>query len=157
MVLLNRNILFGKCSKGLKWILDDLRKPNLMWVKIIFFLQSASLVTLYPYLSLHMRSLGFNMEDASIVNSAIPVADIFGPPLAGVLADKLGNFRIFMAIVTVLNGVSALFLLTVPQTDFIPNPINTRCCFNTTFNSRYVCVNTKVKLNMIHLQINCYS
>ena len=104
-----------------------------MWVKIIFFLQSASLVTLYPYLSLHMRSLGFDMEDAAIVNSIIPVVDIFGPPLAGVLADIMGNFRIFMAITTLLNGLSALFLLIViPEADFAdPNMIHPRCCFNT--------------------------
>jgi hypothetical protein len=28
--------------------------------------------------------------------------DIIGPPIAGYLADKLGNFRLFMAIVTFL-------------------------------------------------------
>ena len=127
-----------KLISGIKWILDDVRKPTLMWVKIIFFLQSASLVTLYPYLSLHMRSLGFNMEDAAIVNSIIPVVDIFGPPLAGVLADMMGNFRIFMAITTLLNGLSALFLLTVsPEADFRDaNMINPRCCLNATFHNK---------------------
>ena len=116
-------------------MMADLRKPELIWVKIIFFLQSASLVTLYPYISLHMRSLGFTMEDASIVNSIIPVADIFGPPLAGVLADKMGNFRIFMATMTFLNGASALFLLKVPKLDSAP--IITKCCFNSTDNVGY--------------------
>ena len=113
-------------------MLADFRKPDLIWVKIIFFLQSASLVTLYPYISLHMRSLGFNMEDASIVNSVIPVADILGPPLAGVLADRIGNFRIFMAMITFLNGVSALFLLTLPKLDSAP--MRMKCCFNSTEN-----------------------
>ena len=125
-----RSSVFLKLIKGLKWILADLRKPELIWVKIIFFLQSASLVTLYPYISLHMRSLGFSMEDASIVNSIIPVADILGPPLAGVLADKMGNFRIFMATMTFLNGVSALLLLTVSKLD--SDPTITKCCFNST-------------------------
>ena len=73
------------------------------------------------------------MEDAAIVNSVIPVVDIFGPPLAGVLADMMGNFRIFMAITTLLNGLSALFLLSVsPEADFAdPNIIHPRCCLNT--------------------------
>ena len=127
-----RRTFIKKCSQGLKWILDDVKNPNLIWVKVIFFLQSASLVSLYPYVSLHMRSIGFNMEDASIVNSVIPVVDIVGPPFAGILADTLGNFRIFMAIVTLLNGISALLLLTVQPVDFTPNPINTRCCYNST-------------------------
>ena len=49
------------------------------------------------------------------MNSVIPLADIFGPPLAGFLADKLGNFRLFMAILTLLNGASSLLLLFIPS------------------------------------------
>ena len=39
-----------KLKGGLKFLWKDLTKQHLLWVKIIFFLQSASLVTLYPYL-----------------------------------------------------------------------------------------------------------
>ena len=53
------------------------------------------------------------MRDASAVNTAIPLADVVGPPLAGLVADKLGNFRLFMALVTLLNGAASLGLLTV--------------------------------------------
>ncbi len=28
------------------------------------------------------------------MNAALPVADVFGPPAAGMLADKIGNFRL---------------------------------------------------------------
>lgn len=65
--------------------------------------------------TIHLKALGFTIEDASIVNSVIPGADIFGPPLAGFLADKLGNFRWFMAALTLLNGASSLLLLAVPS------------------------------------------
>lgn len=37
-------------KKGLDFVWKDMTKQHLIWVKIIFFLQSASLVTLYPYL-----------------------------------------------------------------------------------------------------------
>ena len=77
---------------------------------MIFFFQSGSLVVLYPYLVIHMRSLGLSVEEAgdrlarkqiiiiltlqvALVNGVIPVADIVGPPMAGFLADKIGNFR----------------------------------------------------------------
>jgi len=103
-----------KVKRGLRFLWKDLTKTHLLWVKIIFFLQSASLVTLYPYLTLHLKSLGYTIEDASVVNSVIPIADIFGPPLAGFLADKLGNFRLFMAVLTLLNGGSSLLLLVIP-------------------------------------------
>ncbi len=61
------------------------------------------------------RSLGFTAEDTAWVNSAIPIADVIGPPLAGVVADKIGNFRVFMAAVTFLNGAASLLLLAVPR------------------------------------------
>lgn len=101
------------CFQGSKWLWKDLKQPHLFWVKVIFMLQSASLVTLYPYLIVHLRSLGFTIEDASIVNTAVPLADIIAPPVAGLLADKLGNFRIFMVAITFLNGAASLLLLTV--------------------------------------------
>ncbi len=37
-------------SNGFGFVWKDLTKKHLLWVKIIFFLQSASLVALYPYL-----------------------------------------------------------------------------------------------------------
>ena len=83
----------------------------MLWIKLIFFFQSGSLVVLYPYLVIHMRSLGLSVEEGghkvarkhiciivltlqvALVNGVIPVADIVGPPMAGFLADKIGNFR----------------------------------------------------------------
>ena len=62
--------LCHKIRQGSQWLWKDLKQPHLLWVKIIFMLQSASLVTLYPYLIVHLRSLGFTIEDASIVNTA---------------------------------------------------------------------------------------
>ena len=107
-----KNLCF-KARKGVQWVWKDLKKPHLLWVKIVFMLQSASLVTLYPYLIVHLRSLGFTIEDASIVNTAVPLADIVAPPLAGLLADKIGNFRVFMAVITFVNGAASLLLLVV--------------------------------------------
>ena len=60
------------------WFCRDMRQPHLAWVKVVFFLQSASLVSLYPYLTIHMRSLGFTVEDTALVNTALPLADIIG-------------------------------------------------------------------------------
>ena len=38
-------------------------KTHLFWIKLIFFFQSGSLVVLYPYLVIHMRSLGLSVEE----------------------------------------------------------------------------------------------
>ena len=42
-------------GEGLQWFWRDMRKRHLLWVKVIFLFQSASLVSLYPYLTIHMR------------------------------------------------------------------------------------------------------
>ena len=84
--LLRQSLIFS-------WFWSDMMKTHLIWIKFIFFFQSGSLVVLYPYLVIHMRSLGLNVEEVALVNGVIPVADIIGPPLAGFVADKIGNFR----------------------------------------------------------------
>ena len=63
------------------------------------------------------RYLGFTVEDTAWVNSAVPVVDVVGPPIAGIVADKIGNFRIFMSAVTFLNGLASLLLLAVPTSE----------------------------------------
>ena len=37
-------------KRGLRFVWKDFKSCHLIWVKVAFFLQSASLVTLYPYL-----------------------------------------------------------------------------------------------------------
>lgn len=49
---------------------------------------------LYPYLTIHMRELGINVEETAIMSAVTPVVSIVMPPLAGMLADKMGNFRV---------------------------------------------------------------
>ena len=80
-----------KTLTGFQWFINDMKKGHLVWVKMIFFFQSASLVTLYPYLTIHMRSLGFSLEDTALVNSALPVADIIG--LTQEIWDKIAEFK----------------------------------------------------------------
>lgn len=124
-----------KKKNRLEWFWHDMKQKHLMWIKAIFFLQSASLVTLFPYLTIHMRSLGFSVEDVALVNAAIPVADILGPPLAGLLADKIGNFRLFMALVTTLNGLSSLLLLLVPEISYV----SLSCSNSVNASEEYLC------------------
>jgi MFS family permease len=97
---------------------NDMKRKDLVWVKLIFFLQSAGLVVLYPYLSIHQRSLGFTAEDTALVKAVVSFADILGPPAVGFLADKMGNFKVFMAAVTFLNGAVSLLMLVVPSIEY---------------------------------------
>ncbi|XP_013194166.2 uncharacterized protein LOC106137802 [Amyelois transitella] len=95
-------------------ITDDLRQKKLIPLKILFFVHASTLFVLYPYLTIHMRELGINVEEAAIMSAVTPVVSIVMPPLAGMLADKVGNFRLLLALSSTLGGLSALLLLLVP-------------------------------------------
>ncbi|XP_068085655.1 major facilitator superfamily domain-containing protein 6 isoform X2 [Anabrus simplex] len=61
-----------------------------------------------------MRELGISVEETAIMSAVTPVASILVPPLAGMVADRIGNFRILMAIFSALGGAASLLLLIVP-------------------------------------------
>ena len=54
------------------------------------------------------------IEETAIVNAVIPVLFIFTPPLAGFLADKIGNFRLLLCFLTGSGGLVSLLLLLIP-------------------------------------------
>ena len=60
----------------LKWVFNDFRMRHLVWIKFIFFFQSASMTVLYPFLNLHMKSLGISIQETAIINAVIPVCTI---------------------------------------------------------------------------------
>lgn len=41
-----------------------------------------------------MRELGINVEEAATMSAVAPVIAVLMPPLAGMIADKIGNFRV---------------------------------------------------------------
>ena len=59
------------------------------------------------------------IEETAIVNAVIPVLFIFNPPLAGFLADKMGNFRLLLCFLTGSGGLVSLLLLLIPTGRFI--------------------------------------
>merc|ERR1712106_382412 len=61
-----------------------------------------------------------------------PAADMIGPPMAGFIADKIGNFRLFMAALTLISGLSSLLLLLIPSklADFPLEGESIDCCSN---------------------------
>ena len=90
----------GGAASLLSWIFGDFRMRHLIWIKLVFLCQSASMTVLYPYINLHMKSLGMTIQETAVVNAVIPVLFIFTPPLAGFLADRMGNFRILLSVLT---------------------------------------------------------
>ena len=61
-------------------------------VHINVYLQVAIVNTVLPkqYSTVHILNVYLQV---AIVNTVVPAADIIGPTLAGLIADKIGNFR----------------------------------------------------------------
>lgn len=58
------------------------------------FISVAAIYVLYPYLTIHMRELGINVEETAIMSAVTPIVAIIMPPIAGMIADKIGNFKV---------------------------------------------------------------
>ncbi|XP_014207853.1 uncharacterized protein LOC106638959 [Copidosoma floridanum] len=95
-------------------IIKDFRQKELWPIKLIFFTQMSTLFILYPYLTIHMRELGINVEETAIMSAIIPFVAIIMPPIAGLIADRIGNFKILLSFFSMLGGGAALLLLLVP-------------------------------------------
>nr|CAI5848679.1 unnamed protein product [Callosobruchus analis] len=95
-------------------IANDLKQKELLPLKLLFFMHSSTILVLYPYLTIHMRELGINVEETAIMSAVTPAVAILMPPLAGMVADKIGNFRVLLSAFSIIGGGSALLLLLVP-------------------------------------------
>ncbi|XP_039285429.1 uncharacterized protein LOC111051467 [Nilaparvata lugens] len=95
-------------------ITTDFRQKELLPLKLLFFVHASTLYVLYPYLTIHMRELGINVEEAAIMSAVTPIVAIIMPPVAGVIADRIGNFRFLLSLFSTLGGAMSLLLLLVP-------------------------------------------
>jgi hypothetical protein len=44
-----------KAASVVRWVFNDFTLGHLVWIKLIFLFQSASMTVLYPYINLHMK------------------------------------------------------------------------------------------------------
>ncbi|XP_071441529.1 major facilitator superfamily domain-containing protein 6-like [Hetaerina americana] len=93
---------------------DDFRHKELMPIKVLFFVQSSTLFVLYPFLTIHMKELGIGVQEAAAMNALSPFIAVLMPPLAGLVADRIGNFRVLLSILSAVGGGVSLLLLLVP-------------------------------------------
>ncbi|XP_014252834.1 uncharacterized protein LOC106668510 [Cimex lectularius] len=95
-------------------ISEDFRQRELLPLKLLFFVHSSTMYVLYPYLTIHMRELGINIEETAIMAAVTPIVAIVMPPIAGMVADRIGNFKILLSLFSGLGGAASLLLLLVP-------------------------------------------
>ena len=52
------------------------------------------MMTLFPFLTLQARSLGIHEDELGIIYGLMPLVALITPPLSGMLADKIGNYKV---------------------------------------------------------------
>ncbi|XP_025829071.1 uncharacterized protein LOC108740930 [Agrilus planipennis] len=97
-----------------KRISKDFAQKELLPLKLLFFIHASTIYVIYPYLTIHMRELGINVEETAIMSAITPVIAILMPPIAGMVADKIGNFKFLLAFFSAAGGATALLFLIVP-------------------------------------------
>lgn len=85
----------------------------------IYFWFKIGLGCLFPFLPLHMITVGLSLHDAQIISVIAPLVAIIGPLIVCPLADRLGgpqgrSLRIILAIVALLGALCYVFLLAIP-------------------------------------------
>ncbi|XP_055331682.1 major facilitator superfamily domain-containing protein 6-like isoform X2 [Paramacrobiotus metropolitanus] len=73
------------------------------------------MAALYPYLTIHMKSLGLTITETAIVYALLPILCFAGPAIAGAVADKLGYYKVILVGAILVNiGLHTLMYFGVP-------------------------------------------
>ncbi|XP_008484205.1 uncharacterized protein LOC103520886, partial [Diaphorina citri] len=88
---------------------------NLVMLKITLFVMYGATASLIPFLTIHMQSIGLNVEDIAIVYLALPLTTFLAPPVTGFLVDKFGHYKPVLFISLALNAIFHHSLLLIPQ------------------------------------------
>ena len=77
-------------------------------IKLNFLLyQTTGWGVLGPFVAIHMKSLGISVEETGIIYGISSVVSVLTPVGLGLIADKLGNFKVIIDII--FNNIHDLF------------------------------------------------
>jgi len=101
-------------------IWTDLKKTELIPIKVLFFFINAAYYSVIPFFTVHLGSLGVPMDQVGIVFFIQPFITLPLIPLIGLIVDKVGRIKL-MLIIQLLLAVTLTNMLplvpAVPQAD----------------------------------------
>ncbi|XP_064089111.1 major facilitator superfamily domain-containing protein 6-like isoform X2 [Macrobrachium nipponense] len=101
--------------EGIRDFLNDLFNRQLLILKCIYILLLAAFMILWPHFTIHQKALGLTEYQTGITMQVTSVLYICQPFFTGVAGDKIGNYRILMAIISMITGVIALLFPWIPS------------------------------------------
>lgn len=72
---------------------NGLINTKLIPLKMILFCWYAAGACLLPYMTLHMMQLGLTPLEQTAIYTVLPLIQLIGQPIAGYLADRMGNYK----------------------------------------------------------------
>lgn len=90
---------------------------DLLPLKAVLFCLFGAHACLIPYMTIHMKDLGISVEETSYIYTFLPFTQIMGSPLAGAVADKLGQYKPVLIISLLLTAAFSTAIMFVPPAD----------------------------------------
>ncbi|CAL8071546.1 unnamed protein product [Orchesella dallaii] len=118
-----------KRKKGSQGILEQNTKASKSFfhintetvsLKITLFLYYGAMAAILPYLTIQMKDIGISLSEIAIIYAVLPFTAFLGPPIMGIMADQLGQYKGVLIVATVINGVFHTLLLAVPKYSEMP-------------------------------------
>ncbi|OWA55260.1 hypothetical protein BV898_19646 [Hypsibius exemplaris] len=128
---------------------------QLVPLKILMLLVHGGMAALYPYLTLHMRSIGLTFVEIGVIYAILPFVSAIGPAIGGAVADKIGNYKLVMIVCICLSIVTHLLMwFAVPN---LPSPVTYSLVNVTSLNGTFPCGPEEVPHYLQHgmVQPNC--
>lgn len=66
-------------------------------------------------MTIHMRQLGITVEETTIVYTVLPFVGVIGSPIAGFIADKIGNYKPVLCLSLVVTIITSVCLMFIPS------------------------------------------
>ncbi|KAF8767345.1 Major facilitator superfamily domain-containing [Argiope bruennichi] len=93
------------------------RNRQLMYLSVILFFYFASIGCLSPFLTSHMRHLGFSLSEISFINAVSAFFSIIGPVLGGTFAERKNRYKSTTIFCILVGAMAFVALSFVPRYD----------------------------------------
>ncbi|KAI9562762.1 hypothetical protein GHT06_010216 [Daphnia sinensis] len=101
-------------KKGFALLIHDFKQRKLIPVKLLSLLVFSGYGVLLPFFAIHMKSLGISVEETGAIYGVSCIISVLTPLCTGMMADKLGNFKVLLSLSFGLASISALLFLLIP-------------------------------------------
>ncbi|KAB7503931.1 Major facilitator superfamily domain-containing protein 6 [Armadillidium nasatum] len=84
-------------------------------LKIVILCYSGGAVCIFPFLVLQMQKIGLTINEIGVLYLIIPFGALLGPIISGMIADKIGQYKLIFMVCAIMGALSCNILLIIPK------------------------------------------